>query len=69
MKCTDCDNRDIRTYEIFDYSGSKIYSITPGYRYSYTNINGSFFHKNTYKPNSEQIIKTLVIKAPLFEDL
>ena len=55
------------SYYIYNYSGQVIETISDyNYSYSHTNLDGSFFYKDTYKPNTEgEIIKRVVYNVPL----
>jgi hypothetical protein len=67
-KCTDWRNCSYRgSYYIYNYSGQVIETISDyNYSYSHTNLDGSFFYKDTYKPNTEgEIIKRVVYNVPL----
>lgn len=51
--------------KVFNYYGNEIEVIPPGYSYGGTDSQNSYFHKSTYKPNSEQLLKRLIIEVPL----
>jgi hypothetical protein len=54
--------------KIFNYDGDELEVIPPGYRYWQTDSQNTTFQKSTYKPNSEEIIKRLIIQVPIFID-
>lgn len=54
--------------KIFNYDGDELEIIPPGYRYWQTDSQNTTFQKSTFKPNSEEIIKRLIIEVPIFNE-
>jgi hypothetical protein len=55
-------------FKIFNYDGDELEVIPPGYIYWQTDSQNTTFQNITYKPNSSEIIKRLIIQVPIFID-